>query len=209
MHSLGRGETVGSNPTRGTINIAMHQIGKDIAWILPPRTGTKTTLVALYNDRYIVQKFLDDHRRWHYVIPENLEDRKLYMNVRNPYTRMQSNWRYYYGSFGINMSLKEYILRLNRDDTALNLSINLPVPLYYFLDKAKVGMARVEKLIRLESLDQDLKELGFNVPPKYPESNGLPVDGIEWYNDQPECVEVVNRLYWRDFKQFGYPMIEV
>lgn len=217
----------------------MHLVGDDIAWILPTRTGTKTTLLNIGLDHVLKQ----NNRTWHVVDKSKLGNRKLYMNIRNPYTRLQSAYRMHFSNYKklgvvkpdkvhkylrgekvrpsdmdtVDFSFEEYVLGLKEKRKIYTNYWHLhtkcgvfyyPTPLLEYLVFSKIPSKRVERFIRLETLGDDLRDLGFE--PKFkldetvPESKNI---GLDWYEDHPECVDIVNKMYRCDFKTFRYDMI--
>lgn len=69
----------------------MHRIKGNIAWILPPRTATKFTKYGVWT--HYEARELPFEEKQHSINPANLEDRFLFINVRNPYDRFLSWWR--------------------------------------------------------------------------------------------------------------------
>ena len=66
----------------------MHQVNDNLAWVLPPRTASRYT-------RTIIRQQAKSYNgcAQHEIIAGRLEDRTLVVNVRDPYTRLQSYWR--------------------------------------------------------------------------------------------------------------------
>lgn len=218
----------------------MHQIGDNIGWILPPRTGTRYTLL-------MIRRHSENNKECcqHEVIPELLGDRLLYMNIRNPYTRLQSFWRLLHRPYlkdpdnpvHLNISFEDYILNLTKfkkfsekglqnsfygspewKNQYLTDDINWqdgklvhPFPIRYPFQLVRylkdIPVERVDKFIRMESFYEDLEDAGF--PPDLPKKHGHGDNciGLEWFNDHPKCVEIINQFYKEDFETFGYTVV--
>lgn len=209
-----------------------HLVGNDIAWILPPRTGTR------YIKRLIEAKggFQEPICHHHQIIADRIGDRKLFVNIRNPYTRLQSWWRllvkwrrnkgtppknkfdheFYDYLMNAHDLPKLIIHRTNPSGSVPKVKLQgyhngmrYPQSISDMLVSNGVEIERIDEQIRMETFQEDLQRLGFE--PNLPKTTGVGDKcqyDLKWYDEHPECVEIINRLYKDDFENFGYEMIK-
>lgn len=197
----------------------MYLVDDDIAWVLPHRTAARYTFNVIEKYCTIERGDRLNHRA---AKKELLGDRKLYINVRNPYTRIQSYWRLLQRVEDQNkiidyleLDFESYILRLRDVERFtctgsihynLHEGLKYPLALTHYLGDCQI--TRVDKLIRFESLYQDLEYVGFY--PVFEKYYGWGYRSdlhLDWYDNHKECAEIVTRLYKKDFKIFNYALI--
>jgi len=197
----------------------MHLVGENEAWIVPHRTAARYTLKLIERHKYFVGWNLKHSG----IDLDILGGRKLYMNIRSPYTRIQSFWRVLHRvdpRIVRSRTFEEYVmdlvnLRNNNFDcwTIHECRFNtIKYPLYltrYLEDKDFVcRLDKVAKFIRFEHLQEDLESVG--LPCDLPKTHGWGERSelnLEWFDKHPDCIKVINKVYARDFRNFGYALL--
>jgi hypothetical protein len=142
--------------------------------------------------------------------PEQFEEYKKFCFVRNPYTKIISEYfwcRTHAGPrYGTeNKTIDEFIKTLNpftRDHL---------LPQYRYFENIEY-----DYVLRNESLNEDFAIMAedFSFDGTLPHSNknkvGLKKEGIDHYIKQvnSESIETINRLYRKDFELFNYEMVK-
>jgi hypothetical protein len=186
-----------------------------IAWILPPRTGTRYTKDVIRKHGWVI-----GNCGHHEVRKERLEPHhKLVCNIRNPYTRVQSWWKHLARTH--DFTLEDYInnleVLLDREDPH---DVNEAVafirrghPMSYLqsisamLKYNGISINRINKTVRMETFESDLLELGFKADMPRVYTTAPEKLNINWYNDKPNHVQIINALYADDFYNFKYDMM--
>jgi hypothetical protein len=176
---------------------------------------------------------------------ENLASRTLVLNVRNPYERFLAFWRHvakwqggmykprpsflplqFMGSDDYAKIVATYNTPLNRlwtphDDQCpyfYHNSMCYLLPITYLLERHNILISRVDILIKYETIETDLANLGIgltpaNVEPLTDDDGDIPkvpntVDSSILYPTlSQQVIDAVNAHYADDFTNFGYTML--
>ena len=156
----------------------MNQLVNGTTFILPPRCACRFTLALLW-------KYGLEEMSYHHFLPEELRQNSspVYMNIRNPYTRLRSWWRLYNTldmPTGIDddsrqISFEDYIRNLHTQEYAKPKFVLIvdehdrrkewwyPIPMTNYLLEADKMNIKIDAFIRQECLAADLERVGYPV----------------------------------------------
>lgn len=157
--------------------------GKTV-WILPFRTGTR------YVGRYLHDLGLIEHYGKHFVKWNEIPaDKIVLLNVRNPFTRAISLYKWY-EQVNHRRDWKEFLKTElgKRNDT-----MSITEHIYN-------NVNRIDKLIHLETMDQDIVEAGFPKPDDVPYEKS----SSEKIILDDESVDIITKVFKDDFENFNY-----
>ncbi len=196
-----------------------------VVWVLPPKSGTHTTIAAL-------DEHFPDNRRGkrnrrgnvnegiHAVqISSGLEDYTWVMNVRNPFTRAVSWWNHYrtQPNRKVNDRWYDHVKKLDTFDAAgrdhelcwgaANFWWRATLSYYWAM------IPRIDHFVRVEHFHDDFNALpfvrahGVEVENKH-DFKGEYITGEWWKNYTPHMQEFVATLCAGDFQRLPVSMYE-
>lgn len=130
--------------------------------------------------------------------------------VRNPWSKAVSEYNWYL-RYGPKCSFKRWVFsleyRIKINDLIHPMEIGHNIPQYKFIQNSG-GECLVDQVLRLESLDDDFKNLagdrGWNVKLRHDESTrSKNKNDFRAYYDE-DSINEIERLYRRDIEVFGY-----
>jgi hypothetical protein len=129
----------------------------------------------------------------------------IFTIVRNPYTRIMSDL------FHLKLikkdSLKEEVFTIINKYiiTIPHIYDNHNIPQYKYIIDSDENIINNIKILRIESLKDDMKKIGFNDFNIYVNKNKLDINNYDNYlND--DSIKLINNFYEKDFILFNYPM---
>ena len=161
-----------------------------------------------------IQNLVQNKSIWHLppkYLPENKNPYKRYTNfaiVRNPYDRMVSEYKYYKNIENI----KDYNINIFIKDIYHKYKENKFYYGCHFIPQSEFiyGYPKCDEILRFENLDSDFYNLlnkykypQMKVPQKNKSYGNTTIDSLN-----KDSIEIINKIYKDDFKNFGYKMIK-
>lgn len=168
--------------------------GRELVWILPPKTGTRSTEKVL---QHLKAESVGGR---HGVNPDKIPSGSIVVaNIRNPYDVIVS-WWYYAGRAADkkDMSLVRYVQHAVANNSYLKYS-TLP------------GAEHATEFVRYENglgweVRRVLEKYGVRPDCGFPHVGRAPNRG-NWVEEMDEPTqELVNKHFYDDFEKFGYEM---
>lgn len=202
-------------------------------WFLAPRTASRYINIHLKRQRVggagtCEHVFDPGQNPNHSIVPDRIADRKVILSIRNPYSRIQSWWRYITApnrvGTGIHFAgdFSDYIRHLDTLEAlpkqGMRNNYNFEVDgvttilsMTDFVEGSGVSVDRINDFCRYEDLDGEIERHGLTCSQPvgrrnahgWAQSNACPYD-MEWYDKYPEAREVIGRLFHDDFVNFDY-----
>jgi hypothetical protein len=148
------------------------------------------TYNAIYEHRELCKVPFDDKLR-------------VFAVVRNPYHRLMSDLFYFHlvgrGSRPENI----YKVILNYIDQDKYDNHNLPQ--YKFVTDKNGKLHQNITIMRTETLDDDLEKFGYKIG-RRSNVGSVKKDYMEFLNQ--DSIDLINKVYQKDFELFNYPMVE-
>ena len=127
--------------------------------------------------------------------------------VRNPYSKIISEL-FFYGLIDSSSTPEEVFIQMK--DTFMvndNTYDNHNLPQYMFIIDENNNVINNLKIIKTETLTDDLKNVGFDDFHFFVNSDNINKDYSKYYNS--DSIKLVNEYYEKDFFYFGYEMIKL
>ena len=177
----------------------MNVINDEYAVVFPPRCGTRWTGGRLY-DLGLLDSLPPQHW-WENGYGPNIGNRKVLCNVRNPYTRVPSIYKWHLQiREDVPKNIVDYILSDHFYDVK-------PCTKTYGENQDKIY-----KYIKLENVRAEYQallqvDLG-EYKGEYIDTNFDDMIGVTWLRND-KCVQRINEWYKSDFDILGYEMIQL
>jgi hypothetical protein len=161
------------------------------AWIFPPRCGTRYTTGHLNNLNLREGNKAATHDcNWSVA-----DGRTIFLNVRNPFTRVRSIYRW----------MKE-INKIQFEEVSFQDFFVHRQPVYFntITDHINRKVDRIDHIIHLECIGDDLEAIGWQRP-EFKNNYHMQDDGIDDLDAYtPKLIDYVVEHYKDDFENFGY-----
>ena len=144
---------------------------------------------TIYNHRNLLRIKFDDTLR-------------VIASVRNPYTRIVSDL--FYHKLICKYSTPDEVYQVLLRYVGATCYDNHNVPQYKFIVDEKGELIPGLILLRMETLNEDLLNLGFLTTRHFNKGNVV-VEYMDYLDNR--CLAFINEHYKKDFELFGYPMI--
>ena len=153
-----------------------------------------------YSKKYKIYLQHADLRFFKKYLKKNLNDYKIITSVRNPYDRLVSC--YFYNGKDNKFSFEDFVCNHLEDhiNASSNYTVNHFSPQINFL---KYENYFVNKIIRLESFNNDCYKCGLNVKQNLSKTIKRKKDYNIYYNNKTK--DIVYQLYKEDFDLLNYP----
>lgn len=192
-------------------------------WILPPRCAARYTMGVMW--KYGVEKLT-----YHDMDDPDDDVKSIIMNIRNPFTRIRSWLRLWNTTLEEPLDAAMFIGNLHTQEFQRVQFVNkienpndvdhpwkYVIPLTNYMTVLRQCKRKVNYFVRQEHLEDDLAKVGYPIHgneivemPDSPVKNKWePGDGqldIDFYANNPFCVDVVRAYYKDDFEILGYSM---
>jgi len=129
----------------------------------------------------------------------------IFTIVRNPYTRIISDL--FHLKLIKSDSLKDEVFTIINKYIITRPYIydNHNIPQYKYIIDSDENIIKNIKILRIESLNDDMKKIGFNDFNIFANKNKLDINDYDNYlND--DSIKLINSFYEKDFTLFNYPM---
>ena len=189
----------------------IYSLGRSLVLFTPPKCASNTLhdLLTLQGCMSVIGPQLDGGVDIHTtVLPWDVFARReqyvFAVAARHPYTRVASLYGHYRAHWPApHLSFRDFLRQL------------VLAPRYAFFHSTISAMLqvveqpldgkapiRVTKVVRVESLGDDLRDLGFTVPTPLPKANRSEHRGLAEYD--AETMQLVDLWAHHDFQRFGY-----
>jgi hypothetical protein len=127
--------------------------------------------------------------------------------VRNPYSKIISEL-FFYGLIDSSSTTQDVFITMKNIFLVNNNTFdNHNLPQYMFIIDENNNVNKNLKIIKTETLTDDLKNVGFDDFHFFVNSDNINKDYSKYYNS--DSIKLVNEYYEKDFFYFGYEMIKL
>jgi len=174
---------------------------------------------SLYNNSLVLYQKIDNgngintslqHMKYNTIMQHrdtfniNIENLEIITAVRNPYHRIVSDL-FFTNKITRDSSKEDVYIAMQ--EYIVTLWDNHGIPQYFFLLDENNNLIQNVKIMRMESLQFDMIELGYTDFDVKTNCNGNNVNYNDYLNT--DSINLINNYYEKDFEFFGYTKIEI